>query len=66
MGLPLFASKCSEIHVRNSCIYFAVTENKGPCLVDVLAGLFLCVCMCINILMCVCLCVYMYIYIIQK
>jgi hypothetical protein len=55
--MPLWALKCSEILVRFSCNHFAVNADKGPCVVDGLAGLSLCVC----IYICVCVCVYVYI-----
>jgi hypothetical protein len=37
---------------------FAVTEDKGLCVIDGLAGLSLCVCVCV----CLYVCVYVYIY----
>jgi hypothetical protein len=44
MDLPLWAHNCSEFLVSCSCNYFAVTSDKGPCVVDRAAGLPLCVC----------------------
>jgi hypothetical protein len=39
--------------LRGSCNHFAVTADKGPCVIDGLAGMFLCVCIYI--------CLYVYI-----
>jgi hypothetical protein len=47
MDLALWARKCSESLVRGSCNYFAVTANKGPCVVHGHDGLSLCVCLCV-------------------
>jgi hypothetical protein len=57
--MPLWARNCSEILVRGNCNHFTVTAEKGPCVVDGLVGLSLCVCVYIYIFECV----YMYIYI---
>jgi hypothetical protein len=62
MDLLLWARKCSEILVHFSCVHFDVTVDKGPCVMDGLPGLSLCVC--VYIYMCVC--VYMHIYIYKK
>jgi hypothetical protein len=60
MDWPLWARKCSESLVRDSCNHLIVTADKGPCVVDGFTGLSLCVC----IYICVCLriCIYIYIY----
>jgi hypothetical protein len=50
---------CIEVVVRDFCNHFDITANKGPCVVDGLAGLSLWVCLHVYI----CVCVYMYIYI---
>jgi hypothetical protein len=55
MDLPLLARKCSERILRCSCNHFAVTADKGRCVVNGYAGLSVCVCIYI--------CVYMYIYV---
>jgi hypothetical protein len=63
--MPLWARKCSEGLVRGSCNYFAVTTEKGPCVIDGLAGLSLCVCVfvCVYVYIYLYMCVYIYIYI---
>jgi hypothetical protein len=53
MDLLLWARKCSESLMLGSCNKFAVTADKGPCLVHGLAGMPLYVCVC------VCVCVYL-------
>jgi hypothetical protein len=63
MDLPLSSRNCSDGLLRGSCNHFAVTADKRLCMVDELAGLFLCVR--VSIYICVCVCVYMYIYILQ-
>jgi hypothetical protein len=55
MDLPLWVRKWNKYLVRGCCNHFAVTAEKGPCVVDDLAGLSLCVCVYI------CMCVYVYI-----
>jgi hypothetical protein len=37
------APKCSEDLVRGSCNHFAVKADKGPCVVDGIGGLSVCV-----------------------
>jgi hypothetical protein len=49
MDLPLWARKCSDGVVRVICNHFAVAAEKRVCMVDGLAGLYLCVCLCIYI-----------------
>jgi hypothetical protein len=61
MYLPLWARKCNEFLVHGCCNHFAVTADKGPCVVHGLAGLSVCIRVCTYIYMCVC--VYLYIYI---
>jgi hypothetical protein len=49
-------AKCSEVLVRGSCIHFAVTADKEPCVVDGLPTLSLY--LCLYIYVCVCISVY--------
>jgi hypothetical protein len=49
--------------LRGSCNHFAVTAEKGPCVIDGLLGLSLCVCMCVYIHIYIYVCVNIYIYI---
>jgi hypothetical protein len=56
MDLPLWAHNCSELFMCVICNHFAVTAEKGPCVVLGLDGLSLCECECVF--------VYIYIYIV--
>jgi hypothetical protein len=56
MDLPLWGFMCNEFLLRFSCNHFAVTAERGPCVVDTLAGRSLSVCVCIYI--CVFICIY--------
>jgi hypothetical protein len=47
--LPLWAPNYSENLLLENFNQFAVTADKGPCVVDGLAGLSLCVCVCVCI-----------------
>jgi hypothetical protein len=48
MDLQLWARKCNEVLLCGSSNHFAVTADKGPCVVHVLADLSLCVCVCLS------------------
>jgi hypothetical protein len=58
--MSLWARKCNEDLVLGSCIHFAVTADKRPCVVDGFDGLSLCGCVRIYIYVCVCMCIYIY------
>jgi hypothetical protein len=62
MDLLLWGRKCSEYLVRGICNHFAVTADKGPCVLYGFACLSLCVCVCVYINMCMCMCICIYIY----
>jgi multisubunit Na+/H+ antiporter MnhF subunit len=58
MDLSPWARKWIEYLVRGICNNFVVTGDKGPCVVNGLAGLSMCVCVCIYIFVCVCVYIY--------
>jgi hypothetical protein len=63
MDLTLWVRKSNESLVRGFCNHFAVTADKGPCVVDGFAGFSLCLCVCVYLYIYVCVCVYICIYI---